>query len=291
LSFLQNLIERDYKLEGDTRYLKALEHDSLVLDTYRDLFFWNSKEINGDAYIWLTKVKGKNPLEARQIIREAEIVENKVYVSIDTPRGEELTVYPKLVEVFWESGKTHRDYWYKRGITDKTIDTYQLGYTSGWYVIPFFVDRTLNNFQMRRDLPTKRIKSWYSGVGPLLWNGDMLKHCSSVILTESPTDALLLRQFGYPAVSHNAGATYWNDSWNKLFNQQKIVYVVFDNDEPGEKGAQLVANSLGEYKCRLFTFKGYPDKYDLGDWLLDNKGNENNFGRLLLSEAKYSFER
>lgn len=290
MSVLLSLIEQDYTLTGHGRYLKTLEHDSLVIDTTRDLFFWNSREINGDAYVWLVKIKGMSPMEARRKLRELKTIDNRVYVSVDTPSGEEIVVYPKLVQVFWENGKRHRDYWYARGISDQTVDRFQLGYSEGWYTIPFFIDNSFVNFQMRRDSPEKRVKSWYRGLGPMLWNRDLLKTSSSVIITESPTDAILLRQHGYPAVSHNAGAGFWISSWNKYFIDQKNIYIIYDNDEAGRLGASTVAEALGVYRCKIYTFDGYEEKYDLGMWFLDNIGSERKLGELITTEAKHNFE-
>ena len=75
-----------------------------------------------------------------------------------------------------------------------------------------------------------------------------------------------------------------------IFVDQKEIFIVYDNDEAGNNGASSIAKSLGEYRCRIFTFRGYPDKYDVGDWILDNKGTEANFGKLVDAEARRVFE-
>src|SRR5690606_9422114 len=117
-------------------------------------------------------------------------------------------VLPKLVEVFWHNGKLegNRDYWYHRGFTDQTIDRFQLGWYDGWSTLPIFMDGAFRNFQIRRDIPEKRIKNWYSGVGPLLFNSDILKVSSEVVITEGPTSAIRLVQEGIPCLSHTGGA-------------------------------------------------------------------------------------
>ena len=289
MSLLYNLIANQYTFVGRGRFLKTMEHSSLVYDTERDVFWWNSKEIVGDVYVWLTKILGYSTRDARDFIRlNSGSSELKIYTKVTNQKGEVTTVYPKLVQLLWENGKKHREYWYRRGITDITCDRFLLGYYEGWYTIPFFVENAFVNFQKRRDEPDKLIKSWYRGLSPILFNSSVLSIAKVVVITESPTDAILLSQFGYPAVSHNGGATFWNQDWNKYFVDQKEIFIVYDNDEPGEKGARGVAEALGLYRTKIYTFHGYVDKYDLGDWLQEY--NPQDFGALLDEKARRAFE-
>ena len=216
MSLLLELIENQYTITGRGKFLSTAEHDSLVINTETDTFFWNSKGIVGDAYVWLTKILGYTHKDAKDFIRlHSRDGELKVYTKITNHKGETTTVYPKLVKLLWENGKNHREYWYKRGIFDDTCDRFLLGYDEGWYTIPFFVDNALVNFQKRRDEPEKRILPWYRGIGPVLFNSSILTVASAVVLTESPTDAIILSQYGYPAVSHNGGAEFWTQAWTQ----------------------------------------------------------------------------
>jgi DNA primase len=290
MSLLLDLIKEDYTIKGRGQFLKTVEHDSLVIDTEKDIFFWNSKRISGDAYVWLTRIKGYTDKGAREYIKKHSSKAGlQIYTSITNERGETTTVYPKLVKLLWENGKGHRDYWYKRGVNDSTCDRFQLGYFEGWYTIPIFLDGALVNFQKRRDEPEKVILPWYRGVGPVLFNSDILSMSSAVIITESPSDVLLLSQYGYPAVSHTAGAGYWSPKWTKYFTEQKEIFITYDNDEAGRFGARRVAEYLGEYRSRVFTFDSFADKYDTGDWFLEHDEPQE-FGKLIDAEAKRIFE-
>ena len=124
MSRLTELIEQKHTLVGRGRYLKTEKHSSLVIDTEKDIFFWNSKGISGDAYTWLTKIDGKSDSDARAILKRVLLPDHQLYVEVVSPSGKELTVYPKLVETFFEAGKFERTYWYERGFTDKTIDKF-----------------------------------------------------------------------------------------------------------------------------------------------------------------------
>jgi DNA primase len=290
MSALLELIGKQFNITGSGNYLRTVEHDSLVIDLEKDIFYWNSRGIVGDAYVWLTEVENLSHAEARLLLKDFDTPDHQVYVEIVTPIGTEVITYPKLVSIFWERGREHRDYWYKRGFSDATIDSFQLGYNEGWYTLPIFLDGTFMNFQIRRDEPDKRIKSWYRGVGPLIFNSDILKVSNSIIVTESPTDAILLNQHGLPAVSQNGGADFWSPTWFKYFVHQRDIYVVYDNDKAGRKGARNVARKLGQYRCWVCTFEDYPDKYDVGDWLTDPMNKDKSFGEFLERNSKRIFE-
>lgn len=50
---IARLIERHHSLTGTGRYLKAKEHNSLVVDTERGQYYWNSRGESGDAIDWV----------------------------------------------------------------------------------------------------------------------------------------------------------------------------------------------------------------------------------------------
>lgn len=291
MSILRTLIEKDFEFQiTNSRYLKTREHSSLVLDTESDIFFWNSRNIAGDSLTWLTAINGMSFEQAKKRLTDLEVspfisVTNYVY------KGETVVVLPELVEIFWEEGRgeSHRDYWYRRGINDRTIDRFRLGWHNGWNTIPIFVDGIFINFQIRRDNPDKRIKSWYRGTGSQLFNSDLLRLTPSVIISESPTDAILLQQNGFPAISHTGGATGWNEKWFSPFMHLKSIFILYDNDKAGRKGARKVSKNLGEDRCKVYTFGDYPDKYDTGDFFLSG-GTSEELTELLETKAQYSFE-
>lgn len=67
---LVELIEEYYELKEDsTRYYRARQHDSLVVDTLRGKWYWNSRGISGDAIDWLTQVCGLSFGEAVRRLR------------------------------------------------------------------------------------------------------------------------------------------------------------------------------------------------------------------------------
>lgn len=287
---LESIISEDYELIGGGRWWHAQEHDSLVVDAEKQIFYWNSKGIVGDAYTWLVKIKGFTPEEARRFLKTFDNYYGEFIHIVKGKEDKDIIVYPNLVDIFWSNGlvNRYRDYWYNRNFTDETINRFKLGYYNEWFTIPIFQDGLFKNFQCRRDVPNKAIKSWYKGIGPLLFNSDILKFTDSVYICEGPTDAISLSQHGLMAISNTAGSETWLDSWFKYFIHQKKIYIIYDNDDAGNFGAKKVAKKLGELRCKIYTFKGYRKGYDANDFFLDGARDE--FVNLVEERSKYVFE-
>jgi DNA primase len=281
---LEKLISRDFHITGEGRWGSTEEHDSLVIDRERELFFWNSREIYGNVIDWLTKVKHYSYADAINSLGD----EAKRTVLPKITKEEE-PVVPELVNIFWEDGKSNRKYWYDRELNDESIDSFQLGYHNGWYTLPVFFDSELRNFQMRRDEPSKRILPYYRGKGPQLFNSSILSYVDEVAITEGPIDAILLTQEGYPTVSHTGGSHGWRKEWFKHFINQKQVYVIADNDKAGISGAKKIANSLGQYKAKVVIFEDKPDRYDTVDFFRDGETLDK-LKEMMYNRSKYVFE-
>lgn len=285
---LLSIISKDYELKGNGRWWSTIEHDSLVIDAERGFWWWNSRGLKGNDYLWLTIVKGFSEKQALDYLKQSKDYED---IFIKRVHGqEEVVLYPKLIDVFYENGQVNdRGYWYKRGLTDETIQRFKLGFDDGWYMIPIYQDGIFRNFQMRKEVPEKRIQVYYKEQGRLLFNSDILKFTDMVFITEGPTDCLRLLQEGLPAISHNAGSEGWNSDWFKYFVHQKRVNVIYDNDLAGRNGGKIVARNLGMYRTRIYSFPGFSDKYDVIDFFNDGHTKDEFLARVE-AESKYSFE-
>lgn len=288
-NLLEKWVDDDFGILSSTaRWSKAESHDSLVVDKKRNIFYWNSQNISGGPLDYLMKVRGLPFKEATAFLKQFGQNETIGYTIREFDK-KDVIVYPKLVNTFWENGKNNRDYWYARTFTDETINRFQLGYNNEWFMLPLFMDNALRNFQMRRDSPNKQIKNWYKGVGPVLFSDEQLKYTTEVYLTEGPTDAIILSQHGLPAVSQTGGSENWADEWFPYFITQKTIYITYDNDSAGEKGARVVAKKLGIFRCRIYTFKGMDIGYDPVDFFKDG-GTVSQFKDLIEEKSKYIFE-
>lgn len=283
---IEDLIGQDYELDGHGRWLRSIKHDSLVVDTTNQVFFWNSRDIYyGTAFTWLIVVKQYDVATAMDMLKD---------ISIILPRREykkplrTVVSYAPLVDIFFERGRNHREYWYnKRGYTDKTIDDYKLGYTGEWYTIPIYVDGEFVTFQCRKETP-KRVKGWYAGLGPQPFNFSLLPMVSWVVLTEGPVDAIMLRQYDIPAVSQTGGSGYWNPAWNSKFMDFDAVYIVYDYDKAGIMNSLKVAENFG-YRAQVVLFENQKEGFDITDYFKQGATKED-FMKLLKKNARYYFE-
>jgi DNA primase len=286
---LENLISEDFglKTKDGSRWAKSEEHSSMVLDKEKGIFFWNSQEVAGDCVVYLTKVRGMSFRDATEYLRSKEYEGTLVWTM--QSGGEEIVVYPPLVETFFEMGRNKRDYFYRRGLTDDTINRFSLGFYNGWSTIPFFEDGTFRNFQFRMDTPSKRIKSYYRGLGALLFNSDILRLVDEVYYVEGPVDAMILLQNGIPAVASNIGGGFRQDWYSKFLNVDRI-HLVFDRDSAGDNESKKLAKFFGEYRCKLYNFWGFEENgYDPVDYFRDGHTGEEFLG-LIKENEKYVFE-
>lgn len=264
-TLLEKVIGLDYTLTGSgNKWRKTEEHTSLVLNLEEQRWFWNSKDLNGTPLEYLILIKGMPEKQAKALLKDLVTLDGG---DLLFPKKKELVVQnEKLVDIFWKNGLKDRDYWYRRGLTDKTINTFKLGKYDGFWTLPIYMDGKFMNFQCRTDVPEKKIRPWYRDVGPLLFNSSILPFVTKVYITEGPVDALLLNQEGIPTVSHTAGSSGWDNNWFSYFKRQKEIVYIADNDLAGYNAAKKVAKSLGEFRVRILSFIDYPLKYDAVDF-------------------------
>jgi DNA primase len=243
-----------YKVVGSGRWRRTLEHDSLVIDSERNLFHWNSRGISGDVKYFLVNFVGMKPTSAESI---AEPVKDLKLSKKD------VALNPSLAKLYWEYGKDFRELWYARGFTDKTIDKYRLGYFAGFYTLPFYVNGNVKAILMRDK--NKYFKEAKGSVVSLFGYDQLDPDIKKVLLVESVMDVPILSQYGFNAVSHNYGNMVWDDSWIPLLNDYEI-YFVPDNDRAGNTSIKNVTIS-----CNVIS---WPDEtpygFDIGKLYMNN---------------------
>lgn len=86
-----------------------------------------------------------------------------------------------------------------------------------------------------------------------------------VVITEGELDTLVCWSLGIPAVSSTGGAQSFQEEWGELLKGYS-VYVCFDNDEAGYKGAVKVLSYLPDARV-VFIPKNIPDVKDISDYV------------------------
>lgn len=99
-----------------------------------------------------------------------------------------------------------------------------------------------------------------------------------VFVVEGPKDCLTLKNMGLVATTNPLGAGKWKPEYNGYFTGKNVI-ILCDNDEPGRKHAQDVAQNLyGIAKSiKVIELPGLPEKGDVSDWV---KGEGNDKTRL-----------
>jgi DNA primase len=118
-------------------------------------------------------------------------------------------------------------------------------------VFPFYYDTEIVGIQLRRlDNENPR----YLNIGELIcpYNINIVLKSEVIFLCEGIPDCLSLLTLGKPSVGI-IGAENFKTEWKSYFIG-KSIFILFDNDEPGRKGAKHIQEILGdEIKTKLIN--------------------------------------
>ncbi len=148
-------------------------------------------------------------------------------------------------------------------------------------------------FRYRRpdpDSPGKFIKN-LEGVTPLPYLlPKWFKEEGKIILAEGEKDADAIDKLGFLASSSPFGASYnWEEKEIKKYFKNRIIYIIYDNDDPGRIGAKKAAGALSEVTDSI-SIINLPGKEgdDISDYLEENKDDKAAaITRLFPSAVKY----
>lgn len=149
-----------------------------------------------------------------------------------------------------------------RCFSTEILDHFNVGYADkgGRRVVsyPFYVDGELVNIKFRTIPPQEKAFRRIDGCPSTLYNQDSLVALPSlpvedrkVYVLESESDCMAMVQLGYPiSIASSAGAGSWQEHWLHPLEDASEIFLVYDNDEAGEAGAERAANMLGRYRCK-----------------------------------------
>ena len=160
----------------------------------------------------------------------------------------------------------------KRGLSIDTVKAFKIGLQidknggGNWLTIPHYEKGKLVNIKSRTLPPAEKTFRREKDCRSVLFNSDCLANNSTVYLCEGEIDALSLLDKGEKAVvATTTGAGSFDPAWiDQLKDIQKII-IVYDPDEPGQKGAREVARRLGYDRCFNVVL---PDSLDANEYFM-----------------------
>lgn len=175
---------------------------------------------------------------------------------------------------FHEQLGDRRNYFLSRGLSNKIIDKYLLGWSGTRYTIPALKRGKVASIKFRRDDENKedmgpRYINTMESQG-VLYNGDILldPQNKAVFYTEGEMDCLTLVEMGFPAVSSTTGVNGFSESWLFLLERLDKVVLVFDNDAAG----RVAAGNMQDILSNLVVFEDMPEKFkDVNEYYLGDR--------------------
>lgn len=295
--------ESGFTLRGGRRYLKAKEHDSLVVDVDAQLYNWNSKGQAGDVITWLENEK---KMDFRQA---AEWLARRVGLPMDW-RDQDMRAWKatravedtlSLVVKFWQgklAASSAAASWYeargwskelveeagcgfwdgdRKGLTDHLkmhqVDVKQnlvqacLSMPTGMFVYVHWVAGRPRYFSARSIKEKRHWKPEVDLMGDqqLYFNTVYSGRARHVVIVEGQADALTLALWGIAAVA--LAGVYASPQLVKLLaREQRQLYVALDRDAAGDANIAKLAGQLG-VMTRVVHWPGGDDVKDANDWL------------------------
>jgi hypothetical protein len=197
----------------------------------------------------------------------------------------------ELVETCHQALPSHiRQYLNARGITDAVIEAHKLGwgrfYNKWWITIPIpDVYGAFQFFKLRQDPNAGDDKITYpKGVEAQIYGWETLTNLNNpLVICEGELDRLALLSKNIPAITSTHGAMTFKQEWCEKIGKGRKIYICYDNDDAGKKGAEKVAKMVenGGNETYIITLpQEVGEGGDITDYLVKLNGNPDDlFGR------------
>lgn len=142
----------------------------------------------------------------------------------------------------------------QRGLDMKTIVAFELGWDGDRYTIPVRDEEdvllNVRRYKMGVESSNKMLNIVGHGSAQI-YRADILAQADEIVITEGEMDCILLNQYGIDAITHTAGAATFRTAWAAKF-VDKTVYIAYDNDDAGRKGAKKVEQILAAFAKQIY---------------------------------------
>jgi len=138
LNHIEEIIEEDFTVTGNSRYRRTKEHDSLVIDTAEQYYVWNSQGETGDVVDWLQRRRNWDFKAAIEFLCQRAHLEQPVWSKEENQRAvarrqveDALTVAARFFVRAFRASEPAQAYAASRGWTTETIKAAGLGFWDG----------------------------------------------------------------------------------------------------------------------------------------------------------------
>lgn len=142
-----------------------------------------------------------------------------------------------------------------RGLSIEAVNHFNLGLEvdkdgTRWLTIPHFIKDECMNIKSRTIPPAEKTFRRIKDCPSVLFNADALEGAEEIFITEGEIDAISLWGEGIKnVIGATTGAGSFDPEWIDQLKPIKKIYLCYDPDEPGQKGAREVARRLGYGRC------------------------------------------
>jgi len=183
-----------------------------------------------------------------------------------------------------------RQYLNARGISDAIVDAHKLGwgkfYGKWWITLPIpDTYGIFRFFKLRQDPNVGDDKITYpKGVEAQIYGWEMITNDNNpLVICEGELDRLALLSKNISAITSTHGAMTFKQEWCEKVGKGRKIYVCYDNDDAGKKGAEKVAKLLENTENEIYIItlpQELGDGGDITDYFVKLNGNSDDlFGK------------
>jgi hypothetical protein len=305
LNELKNVQRNGHEIKAECPFLELHEgkkdvNPSLTVNLTKGVYYCNTCHSKGNVHTMYRHLNGKHKEEAWFDLGDA--------LEIPRPDGSKPTrpeidtglvshYHSKLMNLTGPIREVLRE---RRGLTDETLKSAQLGWDDERVTIPVYNEyNELVNFRRYKwnsdDGKYKVINyndefnNTYGevrifGIDKVL--DDSLPY---IIWSEGEMDKLISDQHNFPTACPTSGAGTWKPEWTKLFRHKKKVYLAQDNDEAGKIATAKLAELL--YRVVDVYVINWPEDFllkgDITDFYVTCGKTSEDFQKLLDEATLY----
>lgn len=174
-----------------------------------------------------------------------------------------------------------------RGISKETAIKFKLGTDGNRLWIPIMVKGKYLNVRKHSSNKNDKVKtmSYKSGMGAVkLWPDTEIVAGEDILICEGELDCMLANQMGFHAVTATSGAGMWPDDANTLIKDVKDIVFIYDIDNAGRSGVNIVGRKLTKLGKRIKDVRlpiTTPANADLTDYVVVHGATKETLQKLI----------